>query len=46
MIMCVPKIKFLFSNTPEKMDKITKQMGVDGAREEEDISDDYSLQDI
>ena len=44
MILSVPKIKSAFSKTLEKMDKILEQMGIGGAREEEDISDDYSLQ--
>ena len=46
MIMSVPKIKSFFSKTPEKMDEITEQIEIDGAREEENIAADYSLQDI
>ena len=44
--MFVPKIKSFFYKTPEKMDEITEQTEIDGTREGEDISDDYSLQDI
>ena len=46
MVLSVPKIKSFFSKTPEKMDKTTKQMEIDGAKEEEDIVADYSFQDI
>ena len=46
IILSVPRIKSLLSKTTEKMDKITEQMEVYGAREEEDIVADYSLQDI
>ena len=43
MILYVPNIESLFSKTLEKMDKITGQMEIDGARQEEDITADYSL---
>ena len=46
MIMSVPKIKSFFSKTPEKMDEITEQIEIGGAREEENIAAGYSLQDI
>ena len=46
MIMYVPKIKLLFSKTPEKMEEITEKIDIDGAREEEDNVEDYYLQDI
>ena len=46
MILSVTKIKSLLSNTPEKMEKITKKKDIYGARKEKDNVEGYSLQDI
>ena len=43
--LSVPKIKLLFSNTPEKMAYITEQMEIDGDREEKYNMEYLYLQD-
>ena len=35
-----------FSKTSDKMEEIMYKMEIDGARQEEDIMKDYSLQDV
>ena len=46
MIMYIPRIKSFFSKTQEKMEEIMKHMEIDGAREEADNVEDYTLQNI
>ena len=42
--LSVIKIKLVFFNTPERIDKIIEQMNIDGAIEEKYIVPDYYLQ--